>query len=248
MKKVMLITGASRGIGAATALAAADAGYDIGINYTRDEASAQDVASKVRDKGASAVVIQADVAQEDQIVAMFDSVQSQLGPLTALVNNAGIILGQTRVQDITAERVERMLAVNVLGPFICSREAVQRMSTDNGGNGGCIVNVSSIAARLGGSNEYVDYAACKGAIDTLTIGLSKEVAGQGIRVNAVRPGIIFTDIHASAGEPGRVQRVAPSVPMQRGGQPHEIAAAIIWLASDEASYATGTFIDVSGGR
>jgi len=248
MKKVILITGASRGIGAATALAAADAGYHVGINYVRDEAAAQNVATQVRAKGVSAAVIQADVSQEDEVVAMFEAVQAQLGTITALVNNVGIILAQSRVQNMSAERLERMLAVNVLGPFLCTREAVQRMSTANGGSGGAIVNVSSIAARLGAPNEYVDYAACKGAIDTLTIGLAKEVATEGIRVNAVRPGIVFTDIHASAGEPGRVDRVAASVPMQRGGQPHEIAAAIMWLLSDEASYATGTFIDVAGGR
>jgi NAD(P)-dependent dehydrogenase (short-subunit alcohol dehydrogenase family) len=196
----------------------------------------------------SAAVIRADVSQEDEVIAMFEAVQAQLGTITALVNNVGIILAQSRVQNMSAERLERMLAVNVLGPFLCTREAVQRMSTANGGSGGAIVNVSSIAARLGAPNEYVDYAACKGAIDTLTIGLAKEVAMEGIRVNAVRPGIVFTDIHASAGEPGRVDRVAASVPMQRGGQPHEIAAAIMWLLSDEASYATGTFIDVAGGR
>jgi NAD(P)-dependent dehydrogenase (short-subunit alcohol dehydrogenase family) len=248
MKKVILITGASRGIGAATALAAADAGYHVGINYVRDEAAARDVATQVRAKGVSAAVIRADVSQENEVIAMFEAVQAQLGTITALVNNVGIILAQSRVQDMSAERLERMLAVNILGPFLCTREAVQRMSTANGGSGGAIVNVSSIAARLGAPNEYVDYAACKGAIDTLTIGLAKEVAMEGIRVNAVRPGIVFTDIHASAGEPGRVDRVAASVPMQRGGQPHEIAAAIMWLLSDEASYATGTFIDVAGGR
>lgn len=248
MNKVILITGASRGIGAATALAAADAGYDVAINYTRDESAANDVAGQVRAKSVKALVVQADISDEQQVAKMFDDVEAQFGSIDALVNNAGVILGQARLQEMDGERIQRMLAVNVAGPMYCSREAVQRMSTAGGGKGGAIVNVSSIASVLGGSNEYVDYAACKGATDSLTIGLSKEVADQGIRVNAVRPGIIYTDIHASAGEAGRVDRIAPAVPMQRGGQPHEVATAIMWLLSDEASYATGTFINVSGGR
>ena len=248
MKKVVLITGASRGIGAATALAAADAGYDVGINYTRDEGAAQAIAEQVRAKGAMAAVLQADISSETQVLAMFDAVHTQLGALTALVNNAGIILAQGRLQDMDAARIQRMLAVNVFGAIVCAREAVRRMSTDSGGHGGAIVNVSSMAARLGSPNEYVDYAACKGAIDSLTIGLSKEVASQGIRVNGLRPGVINTDIHGSSGEPGRADRVAPSIPMQRAGEPQEVAAGILWLLSDAASYVTGTFIDIAGGR
>jgi NAD(P)-dependent dehydrogenase (short-subunit alcohol dehydrogenase family) len=248
MKDVILITGASRGIGAATALAAADSGYHVAINYTRDEAAAQSVAEQVRAKGVDATLVQADISNEREVVAMFDAVHAQLGVLTAFVNNAGIILSQARLQDMDAARIQRMLAVNVFGALICAREAVRRMSTDNGGSGGAIVNVSSMAARLGSANEYVDYAACKGAIDSLTIGLSKEVMNQGIRVNGLRPGVINTDIHASAGEPGRVDRVAPSIPMQRAGEPQEVAAGILWLLSDAASYVTGTFIDVAGGR
>lgn len=248
MNNVVIITGASRGIGAATALAAADAGYHVGINYARDERAARDVAEQVRAKGVDAAIVKADVANEQEIVDMFNTVRSQLGAVTALVNNAGIILSQSSVLDMDAERIERMLAVNVTGAFICAREAIRQMSSAEGGNGGAIVNVSSMAARLGAPNEYVDYAASKGAIDSFTIGLSKEVAEFGIRVNAVRPGIIFTDIHATAGEPGRVERVAPSVPMRRGGQPHEVASAIMWLLSDEASYVTGSFIDTAGGR
>ncbi|MFT5175328.1 MAG: NAD(P)-dependent dehydrogenase (short-subunit alcohol dehydrogenase family) [Gammaproteobacteria bacterium] len=248
MKKVILITGASRGIGAATALAAADAGYHVGINYTRDEGAAQAIAEQVRAKGAMAAVLQADISNEAQVLAMFDAVHTQLGALTALVNNAGIILAQARLQDMDATRIQRMLAVNVFGALVCAREAVRRMSTENGGRGGAIVNVSSMAARLGSPNEYVDYAACKGAIDTLTIGLSKEVANQGIRVNGLRPGVINTDIHGSAGDPGRADRVAPSIPMQRAGEPQEVAAGLLWLLGDAASYVTGTFIDVAGGR
>jgi NAD(P)-dependent dehydrogenase (short-subunit alcohol dehydrogenase family) len=248
MKDVILITGASRGIGAATALAAADSGYHVAINYTRDEAAAQSVAEQVRAKGVDATLVQADISNEREVVAMFDAVHAQLGVLTAFVNNAGIILSQARLQDMDAARIQRMLAVNVFGALICAREAVRRMSTDNGGSGGAIVNVSSMAARLGSANEYVDYAACKGAIDSLTIGLSKEVMNQGIRVNGLRPGVINTDIHASAGEPGRVDRVAPSIPLQRAGEPQEVAAGILWLLSDAASYVTGTFIDVAGGR
>jgi NAD(P)-dependent dehydrogenase (short-subunit alcohol dehydrogenase family) len=248
MNKVVLITGASRGIGAATAIAAADAGYHVGINYTRDERAAQEVAEQVRAKGVNAAIVKADVGNEQEIVDMFNVVRSELGAVTALVNNAGIILSQASVVDMDAARIERMLAVNVTGAFICAREAIGQMSSAAGGNGGAIVNVSSMAARLGAPFEYVDYAASKGAIDSFTIGLSKEVADLGIRVNAVRPGIIFTDIHATAGEPGRIERVAPSVPMRRGGQPHEVASAIMWLLSDEASYVTGSFIDTAGGR
>lgn len=248
MNKVVLITGASRGIGAATAIAAARAGYDIGINYTRDETAAQAIAAQVREHGASSIVVQADVSNEDAVVSMFDTVQKQLGSIDALVNNAGILRTQARVQDMDAARINQVLAVNVTGAFLCAREAVRRMSSEFGGRGGAIVNVSSMAARLGGANEYVDYAASKGAVDSLTIGLSREVAAFGIRVNAVRPGVIETDIHASGGEPGRVARIGPTLPMGRGGRPEEVATAILWLLSDEASYVTGSFTDIAGGR
>ena len=248
MSKVVLITGASRGIGAAVARHAAACGYDVGINYTRDEAAAEKVATAVREAGAKAVTVRADVADEAQVVAMFDTVTSALGPIDALVNNAGILFKQSRLEDMDAARINRVLAVNLTGKMICAREAVRRMSTARGGAGGAIVNVSSAAARLGGPNEYIDYAASKGGVDTLTIGLAKEVATQGIRVNAVRPGIIATEIHASGGEPGRVARVAPNVPMQRGGEPEEVASAIVWLLGDEASYITGAILDITGGR
>ena len=248
MSKVVLITGASRGIGAATARLAAARGYAVGINYTRDAAAAEAVARAVRDAGANAVIVRADVADEAQVVAMFDTVAGALGPIDALVNNAGILFKQSRLEDLDAARINRVLAVNVTGTIICAREAVRRMSTSRGGSGGAIVNVSSAASRLGGANEYIDYAASKGAVDSLTIGLAKEVATQGIRVNAVRPGIIATDIHASGGEPGRVARVAPNVPMQRGGEPEEVASAVVWLLGDEASYVTGAILDITGGR
>lgn len=248
MSKVVLITGASRGIGAATARLAAARGYAVGINYTRDAAAAEAVARAVREAGVDAVTVRADVADEAQVVAMFDTVSSALGPIDALVNNAGILFKQSRLEEMDAARINRVLAVNITGAMICAREAVRRMSTTRGGAGGAIVNVSSAASRLGGPNEYIDYAASKGAVDTITIGLAKEVAMQGIRVNAVRPGIIATDIHASGGEPGRVARVAPNVPMQRGGEPEEVASAVVWLLGDEASYITGAILDITGGR
>lgn len=248
MSKVVLITGASRGIGAATARLAASRGYAVGINYTRDEAAAEAVAGAVRAAGCEAVTVRADVADESQVLGMFDTVASALGPIDALVNNAGILFKQSRLEEMDAARINRVLAVNITGAMLCAREAVRRMSTARGGAGGAIVNVSSAAARLGGPNEYIDYAASKGAVDTLTIGLAKEVAMHGIRVNGVRPGIIATDIHASGGEPGRVARVAPNVPMQRGGEPEEVASAVMWLLSDEASYVTGATLDITGGR
>lgn len=248
MTKTILITGASRGIGAATALLAADRGYDVCVNYFASEAAARQVVESIRQMGRGAIAVQADVAQEAEVVRLFETVDRELGPLTALVNNTGVLERQTKVESLTAERLNRIFTTNVTSAFICSREAVRRMSTRHGGQGGAIVNVSSMASRLGGAFEYVDYAASKGAMDTLTRGLALEVAAEGIRVNAVRPGAIYTDIHASGGEPGRVERVAKAIPMARGGQPEEVAAAILWLLSSEASYTTGTFIDVSGGR
>lgn len=248
MSKILLITGASRGIGAATALLAADRGYDVCVNYLASQAAAEGLVGAIRQKGRRAIAVQADVSQEAEVVRLFETVDRQLGTLTALVNNTGILERQTKVENLTADRLNRIFATNVTSAFICSREAVRRMATSRGGQGGAIVNVSSMAARLGGAFEYVDYAASKGAMDTLTRGLALEVATEGIRVNAVRPGAIYTDIHASGGEPERVERVAKAIPMQRGGQPQEVAAAILWLLSEESSYTTGTFLDISGGR
>ncbi|HXZ51700.1 MAG TPA: SDR family oxidoreductase [Burkholderiales bacterium] len=248
MGKVMLVTGASRGIGAATARLAAARGYDVGVNYLRNRAAAEALVAEIARAGVRALALQADVSAEGEVARMFDAVQRALGPVAALVNNAGILERQMRMEDMTLERFERVLAANLTGSFLCAREAVRRMSTRRGGAGGAIVNVSSMAARLGAPGEYVDYAAAKGAIDALTVGLAKEVARDGIRVNAVRPGLIYTEIHASGGEPGRVERLKDAVPLGRGGQPEEVARAILWLASDEASYVTGSFVDVSGGR
>lgn len=247
-RKIMLITGGSRGIGAATAVLAATRGYDVGVNYRSDKAAAESVASAVRAAGGKAVTLQADVADESQVMTMFGELDATLGRLDVLVNNAGILERQARVEALDADRLARILATNVIGSFVCAREAVRRLSTRHGGNGGAIVNVSSVAARLGSPGEYVDYAASKGAMDTMTIGLAAEVAGEGIRVNAVRPGFIYTDMHASGGEPGRVDRVKHAVPLQRGGTAEEVAAAILWLASDEAAYSTGAFIDIAGGK
>jgi NAD(P)-dependent dehydrogenase (short-subunit alcohol dehydrogenase family) len=248
MKKVIVITGASRGIGAATARLAAARGYAVCVNYLKNRAAADAVVAEIEAGGGRAIAVAGDVAAEAQVVDLFDTVDRRLGPLTALVNNAGILETQMRVEDMDAARLTRVFAANVTSCFLCSREAVRRMSSRRGGSGGAIVNVSSAAARLGSAGEYVDYAASKGAVDTLTIGLAREVATEGIRVNAVRPGFIYTDIHASGGEPGRVDRIKDTVPMKRGGQPEEVASAILWLLSDEASYATGTFIDLAGGR
>jgi NAD(P)-dependent dehydrogenase (short-subunit alcohol dehydrogenase family) len=245
---VMIVTGGGRGIGAATARLAAQRGYEVCVNFRRDEGSALAVVDAIRDAGGRAIAVQGDVAVEADVVRLFDETVKQFGALTALVNNAGILERQGRLDEMEAARFERVFATNITGSFLCAREAVRRMSTRHGGRGGGIVNVSSMAARLGSPGEYVDYAASKGAIDALTIGLSKEVAEEGIRVNAVRPGVIYTGIHASGGEPGRVERVKSAVPMKRGGEPEEVARAILWLLSDESSYSTGTFIDVSGGR
>ena len=245
---VVVITGAGRGIGAATARLAAERGYAVCVNYLKNSAAAEALVAEIRAGGARAIAVAGDVAREADVVALFDAAARELGPVTALVNNAGILERQTRLDDMDAARFERVFATNITGSFLCAREAVRRMSTRHGGRGGAIVNVSSMAARLGSPGEYVDYAASKGAIDTLTVGLAREVAEDGIRVNAVRPGVIHTEIHATGGEPGRVDRVKLAVPMKRGGEPEEVARAILWLLSDEASYSTGAFIDVSGGR
>jgi len=245
---VLLVTGASRGIGAATARLAAQRGYDVCVNFRSNEAAAQTVVAEIRALGHKAAAVQADVAREADVVRLFESTEKALGAISALVNNAGILEQQMRVEHMDAARLGRVFATNVTGAFVCAREAVRRMSTQHGGRGGSIVNVSSRAAVLGAPGEYVDYAASKAALDALTLGLAREVAGEGIRVNAVRAGIIETGIHASGGEPGRVARLGPQLPMKRGGQAIEVARAILWLLSDEASYTTGTFVDVSGGR
>lgn len=247
MKPVLIVTGGNRGIGAATARLAAHAGYSVCLSYRSHSQEAAAVVADIEARGGQAIAVAADVAREADVVRLFQQADA-LGPLRALVNNAGILEPQARVEDLSAERLARVFAVNVIGSFVCAREAVRRMSTRHGGGGGAIVNVSSAASRLGSPGEYVDYAASKGAIDTFTIGLAKEVAAEGIRVNAVRPGVIHTAIHASGGEPDRVERVKAGVPMQRGGQPEEVAQAVMWLLSDAASYCTGSIVDVSGGR
>jgi NAD(P)-dependent dehydrogenase (short-subunit alcohol dehydrogenase family) len=247
-KKIVLITGGGRGIGAACALLAAKQGYKVCINYRTDENAASKIVSTIENSGGTALAIQADISDESSIERMFKLVDERFGRLNALINNAGILSHQMRVDQMDAARINRIMATNVTGSFVCAREAVLRMSTKHGGIGGSIVNISSRAAVLGSAGEYVDYAASKAAVDALTIGLSKEVADEGIRVNCVRPGLIHTTMHASGGEPGRVNRLESFVPMKRGGEPIEVANAALWLLSDEASYATGTFIDVSGGR
>lgn len=248
MEKVLLVTGGSRGIGAATARLAAQRGYVVCVNYLRHEAMAQALVESIAQAGGRALALAANVAVEAEVVQLFAQVDAAFGPVTALVNNAGILEQQQRVEAMDAARWQRIFATNVIGAFVCAREAVRRMSTKQAGKGGAIVNVSSRASVLGGANEYVDYAASKGALDSFTIGLAQEVAAEGIRVNAVRPGVIYTDIHASGGEPQRVERVKAAVPMKRGGQPEEVAEAILWLLSDAASYVTGTFLEVGGGR
>lgn len=248
MDKVIIVTGGSRGIGAATVRLAAQQGYAVALSYLRSGEMAQGIVDEIERAGGRAIAIASDVAQESEVVRLFEQVDRTIGRVTALVNNAGMLETQTRVDNIDGGRLQRVFAANVYGSFYCARQAVRRMSQRHGGPGGAIVNVSSMAARLGGPNEYVDYAAAKGAIDSFTIGLAKEVAGEGIRVNAVRPGLIYTDIHASGGEPGRVDRLKSVVPMQRGGTPEEVARSILWLLSDDASYVTGSFIDISGGR
>ena len=241
----MVVTGGGRGIGAATARLAAERGYAVCVNFKTNRAAAQAVVDAIRAAGGRATAVQGDVASEADVVRLFDAAAAELGPVTALVNNAGILERQGRLDEMELARFERVFVTNITGAFLCAREAVRRMSTRHGGGGGAIVNVSSMASRLGSPGEYVDYAASKGAIDTLTIGLAKEVVEEGIRVNAVRPGVIRTEIHASGGEPGRVERVKSAIPMKRGGEPEEVARAILWLLSDEASYSTGTFIDLN---
>ena len=244
----MIVTGASRGIGAATALLAAERGYAVCVNYVRNRLRADEVVQSIRRAGGRAVAVAADVAREHEILRMFETVDREFGPPDVLVNNAGVLEVQARVENADAARLARLFATNVIGSFLCAREAIRRMSTARGGRGGAIVNVSSVAARLGAGGEYVDYAATKGAIDTFTVGLAREVADEGIRVNGVRPGFIHTDIHADGGEPGRVDRSKGTLPMKRGGEAIEVARAILWLASDECSYTTGSILEVAGGR
>jgi NAD(P)-dependent dehydrogenase (short-subunit alcohol dehydrogenase family) len=246
--EVIVITGAARGIGAATARLAAERGYAVCVNYRNDREAAKRVVTDIEASGARAFAVGADISVEAGAVRLFEETERQLGRITALVNNAGILEQQMRVEAMDGGRLQRIFATNVIGSILCAREAVRRMSTRHGGKGGAIVNLSSVAARTGSPNEYVDYAASKGAIDTFTVGLAQEVASEGIRVNAVRAGFIYTDMHASGGEPGRVDRVKQFVPMKRGGSANEVAHAILWLLSDEASYTTGSFIDVAGGR
>ncbi len=248
MSSVMLITGASRGIGAETARLAAARGYALCLNYRSRADAAEEIREACAAEGAQVITCQADVADEDEVTRLFKTIDKKLGPIAALVNNAGILESQSDLVDMSVARWRRVYEVNVIGTFLCSREAVRRMSTAQGGHGGAIVNLSSRAADLGAPHEYIDYAASKGAVDAMTIGLAKEVGEQGIRVNAVKPGLIYTDIHADSGEAGRVDRLKAQVPMKRGGLPAEVAEAILWLLSDAAAYTTASFIDVSGGR
>ncbi len=245
---IALVTGGSRGIGAATCLLAAKRGFAVAVNYAANAAAAHAVVAQINAGGGKAIAVQGDVALEADILRMFNTVDAQLGRLTALVNNAGVVDIASRVEAMSAARLKRMFDINIVGSFLCAREAVLRMSTKHGGAGGVIVNLSSAAARLGGGGQYADYAASKGAIDTFTTGLAKELATERIRVNAVRPGIIDTEIHASGGQPDRARQLAPLVPMQRPGSAAEVAEAIVWLMTDASSYCTGAFIDVAGGR
>ncbi|CAN7244846.1 SDR family oxidoreductase [Pseudomonas brassicacearum] len=247
-KPVILITGGGRGIGAATAMLAAEQGYDVVLTYIADQASALAVAEQVEAKGARALAVRADNADPLQIAELFATVDQRFGRIDVLVNNASILAQQSRLEDLGFERMQRIFAVNTLGPMLCAQQATRRMAYRYGGRGGAVINVSSASARLGSPNEYVDYAASKGAVETFTTGYAKEVAREGIRVNCVRPGHIYTQMHASGGEPGRVDRVKETIPMGRGGQPEEVARAILWLAGAEASFVTGTFLDVTGGK
>jgi NAD(P)-dependent dehydrogenase (short-subunit alcohol dehydrogenase family) len=248
MGKVIIVTGGGRGIGAATSILAARMGFDVVVNFHSNENAAVKVVDGIRSSGGKAIALQADVTNEGDVVRLFEETTRRMGQVDAFVNNAGILEKQCHVAAMDLERLQRIFLVNSIGPMLCAREAIRRMALSRGGNGGAIVNVSSTAVRQGGPFEYVDYAASKGALDVFTIGLSKEIAGEGIRVNAVRPGIVYTDIHASGGEPGRVDRVKDTIPMKRGGQPEEVAKAILWLLSEEASYCAGAILDVSGGR
>jgi NAD(P)-dependent dehydrogenase (short-subunit alcohol dehydrogenase family) len=245
---VILVTGGSRGIGAATARLAAARGYRVAISYLSNAEAAQTVVQSIKADGGTALAVQADVGIEADVLRLFETLDQKLGPITALANNAGMLEKQMRLDQMDVARWQRVLNANVIGSFLCAREAVLRMSTRHGGKGGAIVNLSSAASRIGSPNEFIDYAAAKGAVDSMTIGLAKEVATEGIRVNAVRPGLIYTDIHTSAGEPGRVERAKVGVPMQRGGTAEEVAEAVLWLLSEQASYVTGTLLDVTGGR
>lgn len=246
-KKIALITGSSRGIGAVTAKLFTLNGYAVCINYKSNEKAARSIVEEITGQGGQCISIQADVSREDDVLKLFKAVDDEYGALTCLVNNAGVLRKQCRLEELSADRINEILINNVTSYFICSREATRRMSTKNGGTGGTIINVSSVASRSGSPNEYIDYAASKGAIDTLTRGLSKEVASEGIRVNCVRPGLIYTEMHQDGGEPGRVDRLKSVIPMQRGGQPAEVAEAVLWLASDKSSFVTGSFIDLAGG-
>lgn len=248
MTKIILVTGGSRGIGAETARLAGEAGFDVCVNYHHNEAAADEVVKAVIATGQRAIAVKANVASESEVAELFKTVDRELGPLTALVNNAGILEQRSDLEDVSLQRFKRIFETNVYGSFLCAREAVKRMSHKHGGHGGSIVNMSSRAAVLGSAHEFVDYAASKGAIDTMTIGLANEVGDQGIRVNAVRPGLIYTEMHASSGVADRVDRMKAAVPMARGGFPSEVAQAILWLVSDDSAYTTGSFIDVSGGR
>lgn len=248
INRIAIITGSSRGIGAATAGVLAKRGYAVCVNFISDEAAADSIVASLKNSGATAIAVKADVSREAEVERLFNRVDNELGTVTALVNNAGILKQQTRVEDMDEDRINAILTTNITSAFLCCKYAIRRMSSRHQGSGGAIVNISSAASRLGSPGEYVDYAASKGAIDSLTRGLSLEVAEEGIRVNCVRPGVIYTDMHADGGEPERVDRVAASVPMKRGGQPIEVANAVAWLLSDEASYVTGTFVEASGGR
>jgi len=245
---LILVTGGSRGVGAATARLAARKGFDVAISCVADEAAARAVAADVEAAGQRALAMRADSADPQQVARLFDAIDRAFGRIDVLVNNAAIIARQSRIEDLAFDRIQRIFAVNAIGPILCSQQAVKRMSLRHGGRGGVVINVSSASARLGSPNEYVDYAASKGALETFTTGLAKEVAREGIRVNCVRPGHIYTEMHASGGEPGRVDRVRDTIPMGRGGQPEEVARAILWLAGDEASFSTGAFLDVTGGK